>query len=103
MRWGELDPKGGARGDPDPLSEEELLDLRSRLDAATPGPWKSFIEGRDHTSGSSFIRTSGHDIELSGATAADQDFIAGARQDVPRLIDEVLSLRRLVAKLNKQI
>jgi len=36
----------------------------------------------------------GPDIELTGATAADQDFIAHARQDVPRLLAEIERLRR---------
>src|SRR5437899_266367 len=51
------------------------------------------IEGRDHTGGSSFIRTEGDDIELSGATTADQDFIAHARQDIPRLLAEIVRLK----------
>ena len=38
----------------------------------------------------------GDDIELSGATKADQDFIAHARQDVPRLLDEIERLRGLL-------
>jgi hypothetical protein len=51
-------------------------------------------EGRDHTSGGSFIMTGcgenrRDDIELFGATIADQDFIAHARQHIPRLINEV--------------
>ncbi|MBK9029887.1 MAG: NAD-dependent epimerase/dehydratase family protein [Myxococcales bacterium] len=33
------------------------------------------------------------DIELTGATVADQDFIAHARQDLPRLLAEVRRLR----------
>jgi len=57
------------------------------------------IEGRDHTSGSSFIVTGasgdrGPDIELTGATADDRDFIAHARQDIPRLVDEILRPRK---------
>jgi hypothetical protein len=81
------------------LSDVELEEIRQRCDSATPGPWKSFIEGRDHTSGSSFIMTGhgknrGNDIELYGATAADQDFIAHARQDIPRLLDEIARLER---------
>jgi len=76
------------------LSDEELKAIRDRCEAATAGPWKSCIEGRDHESGSSFIMTSSEDIELSGATDADQDFIAHARQDVPQLVDEVARLRR---------
>jgi len=70
------------------IPEEELREIEARCERASPGPWHSFIEGRDHTSGSSFIMTGpddarGADIELSGATDDDQDFIAHARQDVP--------------------
>jgi hypothetical protein len=39
----------------------------------------------------------GNDIELFGATVADQDFIARARQDIPRLIDEIERLRKSAA------
>ena len=79
------------------LSEAELEDIRRRCEQATPGPWQSFIEGRDHTSGCSFIMTGrgknrGSDIELTGATPADHDFIAHARQDVPRLLEEISQL-----------
>lgn len=74
----------------------EINDIKERCEKATPGPWKSYIEGRNHTSGSSFIRTAGEDIELTGATTNDQDFIAAARQDVPALIEEVYRLRQLL-------
>lgn len=36
------------------------------------------------------------DIELTGATAADQDFIAEARQDIVALVAEVRALRALL-------
>lgn len=78
------------------LDEAYLKEVERRSNAATPGPWTSFIEGRDHTSGSSFIRTASEDIELSGATTADQDFIAHARQDVPLLVAELRRLREIV-------
>ena len=83
------------------LTDDELEAISRRVEAAQPGPWKSFIEGRDHTSGSSFVRTGdgasrGEDIELSGATAADQDFIAAARQDVPLLLDDIRALKALL-------
>jgi hypothetical protein len=39
------------------MTDEELAMIRARCDAATPGPWRSYIEGRDHTSGSDFIMT----------------------------------------------
>jgi hypothetical protein len=58
------------------LAAKELEELKGLLRAATPGPWKSMFEGRDHSGGSSFIMTGasgarGEDIELQGATAAD--------------------------------
>jgi len=68
------------------ITEQELREIKRRCDLASPGPWKSYIEGRDHTSGSSFIKTGAEDIELSGASSSDQDFIAAARQDIPKLV-----------------
>lgn len=89
---------------PTGLTERELDAIFSRCEAASPGPWVSHVEGRDHVSGSNFIMTGegknrGEDIELSGASIEDQDFIAHARQDVPRLVDEVRRLRNLVEQL----
>ena len=76
------------------LTNDDIHAIEARLRGAAPSPWVSFIEGRDHTSGSSFIRTGGsNDIELTGATEADQDFIAHARQDVEVLLAEVMRLR----------
>jgi hypothetical protein len=82
------------------LSEDELIRIELRCLKAQKGPWKAFIEGRDHESGSNFIMTGqdnerGDDIEMLGATVADYDFIANARQDIPKLIEEI---RRLSAK-----
>ena len=75
------------------ITAEALDEIERRCAVATPGPWKSYVEGRDHTSGDSFIMTGGNDIYLSGATLDDQDFIAHARQDLPVLIREIRSLR----------
>src|SRR4051794_37491971 len=30
------------------LSEDDARSMKARCDAATPGPWRSWIEGRDH-------------------------------------------------------
>ena len=78
------------------ITDDELRNIKERCDKATPGPWISFIEGRDHTSGSSIIRTSDEDIELIGATDKDLDFIASCRQDVPRLTEEIERLKQLL-------
>ncbi len=71
------------------FSDEELNEIQRRCDMASAGPWISFIEGRDHFGGSNIIKTADHnssDIELIGASASDQDFIAHARIDLPRLV-----------------
>jgi hypothetical protein len=63
------------------------------MDQDAPGPWKSFVESREKISGSSFIMTGGEDLYLSGATEDDQDFIASAHQDIPRLLAEIERLK----------
>jgi hypothetical protein len=85
-----------------PLSRAYLDEVRKRCNEATNGPWISYIEGRDFTSGDSVIirGTRGidraEDLYLTGATVTDQDFIASARQDVPLLLDEIDRLLNLL-------
>ena len=50
------------------LTDKDLKIILDRCNKATSGPWKSFIEGRDHESGSGFIQTPNEDIELIGGT-----------------------------------
>ncbi|MCX5213802.1 hypothetical protein OG689_31805 [Kitasatospora sp. NBC_00240] len=97
-------------GSDEPLSEDELSAIERRAAAATPGPWIGCLESRHGIGGSSFIELPGdeevHDeFYLTRATGgrqvggvdaqtdADIEFIAGARQDVPRLLDEARRLR----------
>jgi hypothetical protein len=106
-------PGSRLTADPDRLFREQLSTIEERAAAASPGPWESFVEGRDHNSGDSFIRTGGmngdgpdlyiqHDFPDQerdvSAAIANQDFIAQARQDVPRLVAEVRRLQELVAR-----
>lgn len=83
------------------MSEKELEEILKRVDKLSSYPWTSLVEGRDFTSGSSFIMTGteekrGKDIELIGATSTEQDFIAASREDVPRLVEEIYRLRKLL-------
>ena len=81
------------------MTESELKEIEERCNKATEGPWKSMIEGRDHTSGDSFIMTGGKDIYIDNPLLDNnQDFIANAKQDIPKLIQEI---RKLKKKLNK--
>jgi hypothetical protein len=82
------------------LSHDYLTDVKKRADAATAGPWTSFVEGRDHLGGDNFIRLSlddsNNDLYLHGGSVADQDFIAHARQDIPLLLEEIERMRKLL-------
>lgn len=73
------------------MTDHELKEIESRRNAAS---WEPLIEDRDHQSGDSFIMTgvadgdniwNENDIYLVGATDADLNFIAAARQDIPLL------------------
>ena len=90
----------------DELSDDELDRIERMVDAAAQGPWFSYVVGRNTEAGSNCIEVgscnelgSFKSIELSGGTVADQDFIASARQDVPRLLLEVRALRARLGSL----
>ena len=75
------------------MNDKELQTIRSRCEKATGGKWTAYIEGRNIECGSSFIQTADNDLEIIGATIADYDFIAHARQDIITLLDEIERLR----------
>ncbi len=84
------------------VTDAELEALRRLAHAASPAPWRSMIEGRDHVAGDNFImigREDDRDEDLylrcdSGpASVADHDFVAAARNYIERLLDEIARLR----------
>jgi hypothetical protein len=83
------------------ISHQELMEIEQRCSLAQSMPWKAYIEGRDHQSGSNIIKTGesdqrGEDMEILGATNADLDFIAHSRQDIPKLVEGIRKLMKLV-------
>lgn len=89
-------------GETKPLEDQELEAIRRRCNAATPGPWQS-VEGRDPVARSRSLMTGSgesrsNDVELIGATVMDQNFIAHARQDIPRLLDEIYRARQVMRR-----
>jgi len=95
---------------PDELTDAELDAIEARAEASLPGPWEASVEGRDHTSGDDVILTgdgrdpaASPDIYVTLSYWSDEpprrtppavlDFIAAARQDVPRLVAEIRRLR----------
>ena len=85
------------------VTDAEIDELRRLCAHASPVPWRAMVEGRDHNAGDSFImigRGDDRDEDMyvtrdSGpASTSDLDFIAAARNYLPRLIDEIAELRR---------
>ena len=94
------------------MTKQEIEIIKKRYQATTIVPWIASIEGHDHESGSHFIMTGipkgeniwqekrGEDLETHGATIADLDFIANARQDIPNLIIEIERLNEIIIKFH---
>jgi len=85
----------------EPLTDTELAELDSFAAQASPAPWVAF--GGPGIGGPDFIRLGGNDDgqpdmyvthEDRPAPLADLDFIAAARNYIPRLIAELKRTRR---------
>lgn len=80
------------------MSDDQLAVVRARCDAATPGPWVVRIEPPTEHGFRRIARgnapKNAPDLEVvCGATDADLAFMAHARDDVPRLLDEIHLLK----------
>lgn len=85
---------------------DRLSEIRSRADAATPGPWKSGPHEVLWNGKSGVVDDRGHPIAFCGeGLLADQDraFIAAAREDVPWLLDEIKRLTRRVEHESREV
>ena len=92
------------------MTKNELKEIEQRCLAGTKGNWFPMIEGVTHTSGDDFIMTGVDDIEnincssrgkdmyLVNGTKEDLEFIANAKQDIPRLIAEIRKLKKEIEK-----
>lgn len=89
------------------MNGDEIQRLRALSEAGSPPPWTAYVEGRNHSSGDSFISVGpihdpDEDIYVSRdsgpASSADLDLIAEARTQLPRLLDEIERLRHLLGE-----
>lgn len=67
------------------LTQEELAEIRKRTEASTPGPWKEsklYIEFGDSSERLADV-----------CNRIDAEFIAHAREDVPKLLAEIERLQ----------
>ena len=84
------------------LSEDELNQIQKRSDNVTFAPLQVDLADDDHISNNFIsLRTEqqqNKDIKLIDATDAEHDFIAHARQDIPKLLNEIRRLKTVISK-----
>lgn len=83
---------------PDPLTEQQLADIETRANAATPGPWCTdsweIYQGTEYEPGiSMWIGETCRGTTSPEQDSSDAEFVAAARTDVPALLAEVRRLR----------
>lgn len=83
-----------------PLTEDELAAIEARANAATPGLWECFPAGERHGSLWYFGPKRGG-WKDARAPEPDASFVANAREDVPRLVEEIRRLRELLMPLKQ--
>jgi hypothetical protein len=86
------------------LTNKELAEIASRCERATPGPWSHSGDGIIETGTGPnrviVIACKGaQGFESSLPSAANGEFIAQAREDLPRLVTEVLRLREALERI----
>jgi hypothetical protein len=92
------------------MTNEELQAIRERCEKATPGPWRTvgkkpgyevemIVAGDYADEGEPDLVV---EVWASADNKADAEFIAHAREDVPKLLDEVKELREINDWLRKE-
>jgi len=91
------------------MTEKELQRIKERCEKATSGPWESpwvgnhpdaFIAKYD---GTAIVGVEWYDFPHLSVLKEDAEFIANAREDIPKLIAEVEKLKKKVKQLRKKI
>lgn len=82
---------------------KKLLEIKTRFDKLQNNNWSAYIEGRDFSSGSSFVMVNNHeerlnDLEILGADDNEVDFIANSKKDIKFLLDEIDRLNKIIFK-----
>ncbi|MER5694893.1 hypothetical protein ACWDBO_31285 [Streptomyces mirabilis] len=85
-----------------PLTDQQLDEIETRANAATPGPWELYEGYGPHF----YAYLRGCHLQGIGtlnfgdgeAADADREFVTHAREDVPALLAEVHRLRALLAQ-----
>jgi hypothetical protein len=83
------------------IDKSELDAIRARAEAATPGPWRVFVDGiLEGVSGANGLLEVAEPGDLR---VDDARFVAHARSDVPRLLAAIDTLEQVRAGLAAQL
>lgn len=88
-----------------PLTDAEIQAMRERADQACPGPWDARVNEFSNTARPRFLWCEyGWIGELYGSSPMENaDFIAHAREDLPRCLDEIDRLKAEVSEKCEKI
>lgn len=76
------------------LTKKEIDEIKSRLEKASPGPWRVTSTSKRHQTGGDYIPDCDDWVVVSiFERKEDAYFVAHAREDIPRLVAEVERLR----------
>lgn len=83
------------------LTNEELAQIRERVEKATKGPWETSTSGDGIKAGKYHIGviSKPHYFPYGLGTKEDATFIAHAREDIPKLLAEVERLKSVVSEI----
>jgi len=93
---------------PASLTDVDLDAIERRVASTSPAPWRhrmlGFIESGEDSAQVIGVTCHRHDASLEPLPGAENaEFIAHARQDVPRLLAEVRRLRQRVAEMESAL
>lgn len=81
------------------LTQDDLNMIKERAKKATPGPWYADDERWPGNANLQYWFDTHYDGVGAAATKADAEFIAHAREDIPRLVAEVERLRLAIREI----
>lgn len=82
------------------MTEKELQEIKERCEKATPGPW-----GLDTWKNNLMVIATANCkiVVASRMQIRDAEFIAHAREDIPKLLREIEELKKQIEELKRQI
>lgn len=82
------------------LTQAELSAIKERAEKAADGPWRI---GRQSPNGANNVGTMGGLMTAQTANTDNAEFIAHAREDIPKLVAEVERLREAIKTAEREL